>query len=542
MLPEGIKLLDIRRFENKHQNFEQKLVRRASYHLSNPASLPNTWERYRATTLNMQWLIAQARKRKYTLRALGSGWSFSEVAVTNGGLIDTKGLRMVVQPSEADVATQYLATGKSDKDLIFTQCGVSIMQLNTVLENQLGRSLKASGASNGQTVVGATATGTHGSAFGVGAVHDSLVGMHIVVGENRHVWIECASNPVVSDVFLQKIGAELIQNDEIFNAAVVSFGSFGIVHGLMFETAPLFLLKEYKTQVSYDSKLQKLIKSLDFEHHLDLLPKPTVVNAQGLEQNDSSICLPDDLYHFELLINPHNLTKDVHLKVFYRKNYYEGYPKRIESSPKFEYGDDLLGIVQTLIDNVGDGLVPALVNRLSALATDSQNGAEGTIGETFNSTKLRGKTASAAMGLELSRVEEALDIILEQNKHTPLPGAISLRFVKGTKALLGFTRFETTCILELDGVDSETTRAFYEAIWESWEAAGIPFTLHWGKINFGLSAERVKSMYGEATVKAWLQARSTLMDQATQQLFNNAFMKRVGLDAFELPVLSPPTT
>ena len=35
------------------------------------------------------------------------------------------------------------------------------------------------------------------------------------------------------------------------------------------------------------------------------------------------------------------------------------------------------------------------------------------------------------------------------------------RFVKGTKALLGFTRFDTTAIMEMDAVNTPETRAFY---------------------------------------------------------------------------------
>ena len=136
------------------------------------------------------------------MRAMGNGWSFSEVAVCDGGVVDTKSLRLTFALKDNFVAPEYLQSGKSSSDLFLVQCGVSILDLNERLEAGK-RSLKASGASNGQTIVGATATGTHGSAFKVGAVHDSIVGLHLTVGNNRHVFIERKTNPVASNAFIQ---------------------------------------------------------------------------------------------------------------------------------------------------------------------------------------------------------------------------------------------------------------------------------------------------------------------------------------------------
>jgi FAD/FMN-containing dehydrogenase len=97
---------------------------------------------------------------------------------------------------------------------------MSILQIKEKLESS-GRSLKASGASNGQSIAGATATGTHGAAYNVGAVHDAIVGLHVIVGPARHVWIEKKSNPIASDEFIN-CGAEKISDDDFFNAVVVS--------------------------------------------------------------------------------------------------------------------------------------------------------------------------------------------------------------------------------------------------------------------------------------------------------------------------------
>ena len=144
------------------------------------------------------------------MRALGNGWSFSEVAVCDGGLVDTKALRLSWHLNNSFVAPQYLQKGKEAADLFFVECGMSVLDVNEKLEQDSNpkRSLKASGASNGQSMGGCISTGTHGSAFKVGAVHDTIVGLHMVVGPDRHVWLEKKSNPVASDEFINWLGAE----------------------------------------------------------------------------------------------------------------------------------------------------------------------------------------------------------------------------------------------------------------------------------------------------------------------------------------------
>ena len=65
-------------------------------------------------------------------------------------------------------------------------------------------------------------------------------------------------------LFIQKLGAELVQDDELFNAALVSFGSFGIIHGVLIETEELFLMETYMRRMPYDDTLKKLMETLNF--------------------------------------------------------------------------------------------------------------------------------------------------------------------------------------------------------------------------------------------------------------------------------------
>src|SRR4030095_12269917 len=93
-------------------------------------------------------------------------------------------------------------------NLLFAQGGNSIQELNNWLR-QNKRSLKTSGASNGQTIAGCFSTGTHGSAIDTGSVQDFVVGMHIITGPGTHIWLERESYPVVSDTVIQRFKTNL---------------------------------------------------------------------------------------------------------------------------------------------------------------------------------------------------------------------------------------------------------------------------------------------------------------------------------------------
>src|SRR5438045_7809996 len=217
---------------------------------------------YNATTRAIGELIDKAIQSGKTLHALGGGWSFTKVATTNGWMVNTKHLNMRFTISESNIAPDY--TGPHDQ-LLLAQCGCSVQELNDYLQS-INRSLKTSGASNGQTIIGAISTGTHGSAFDFGSTQDFVVGLHIVLGAGHHIWLERASHPVVSDAFIQKLQTVLIRDDALFNAALISFGSFGFIHGAMLETEPAFLLECYRQRVPPDASLRHVMESLDFSN------------------------------------------------------------------------------------------------------------------------------------------------------------------------------------------------------------------------------------------------------------------------------------
>ncbi len=88
-------------------------------------------------------------------------------------------------------------------------------------------------------------------------------------------------------------------------------------------------------------------------------------------------------------------------------------------------------------------------------------GVLGTSGEIFTNNNIRGKLLSTAIGIPLDRVLEVNDMLIEMNEDQgPFSGIFSYRYVKKSAATLAFTKFDPTCILELDGAESNINKKF----------------------------------------------------------------------------------
>jgi len=485
---------------NRHETFNQPVDN--IYTIVN-GDTGDTLHDYNATTIAIQHLIKKAISEGKTLRALGGCWSFSDIAATDGWLVNTMGMNMLFTISAKSISDGY--TGNRDQ-LLFAQCGNSMQELNRYLESR-GKALKTSGASNGQTVAGATATGTHGAAFNFGATQDFVVGLHIITGPSRNIWLERASYPVVSDAFISKLKTEIIRDDELFNAALVGIGSFGFIHGLMIETEEKYLLEGYRQMIPYNDTLKHIMETLDFTNS----PLP-----HGSE-------IP---FHFQVVLNQYDLKAGAYVTTMYKRKYMEPYTPPDNDTDKAGPGDDAPVFIGLLTDLVSIA-IPLLVNNLirSQLVPGKWTG---TTGEVFYNTAARGKVLSTAMGIPIGYVSQVNDILIRLNNKDPYPGILAYRYVKQSKATLAFTRFDPTCVVELDGVQSDITWNYYRAVWDELDSLGIPYTFHWGKIN-NLNDQKVKNMY-QTNRDKWILARNNLLSAESLIVFESSPLKNLGLD------------
>lgn len=493
-------------FDNWHESVHQKVTRLVDIWNGTPNQA--TIAGYNATTAGLQGLVKQALDEGLSLRGLGGGWAFTPVAATDGILLNTKPLNYQFRLANQNLHANYQGRGDN---LVFAQCGVSIAELNATLLAR-GKSMRTTGASNGQTIAGAISCGTHGSAIDVGAIHDSVVALHIVTAPDRHVWLERATAPLASDSLVAAVGAQLVRDDALFNAALVSFGSFGIIHGVVLEVDDLFYLQDYRKQYPNAAATWAAIEQLDFANVA--LPRGGAVRP----------------YFFQALFNPYDRTGGPYLTVMYRDATRPAGAPSPGLHDKWRPGDsiaDLVGGATDLTSQITPSLAPML---LHAMYPDV-NGVAGTWGEMFWDTSSRGKLASTAMGIPMERAQEAVEALYDLNDEFQIPGFFAMRFVKGSQAPLAFTRHqERTCVLEVDGAFSNKMMAFYAAAWEKMNELGIPTTYHWGKMQPFDAAGPVR-MYGKPAVDAWKAARKTLLPTPKlRSVFSNQLLHSLRLD------------
>jgi len=458
----------------------------------------------------LQTVIRSAQQAGSSVRAYGGTWSLSSAAYSPDVMINTKPLNArQIGLSAASVApTSPVAAGH----LFFVQCGNQVQEVHDALEaSQLA--LKTSGASDGQTMAGAISTGTHGAANAIGAMQDSVVGIHLLVEDGTPLWLERDSTPpIVTEHMLSLLDTPpgaLRRHDDLFNAALVSFGSFGVVHAYLVEVEDLYSLEAYSRRMDFDAVLAAM----------------TTLDVSSLGLPEGSV-LP---FHFEIGLNLYRMgkgQKGAFVRFMYKRP--GGTPAPPAPLPGgHRPGDDLLGIIGTLSDVV-PALIPDLVTTLMDSNLPTYEAVRATPGYTFGPTTIRGKGLSTEMGFKLSDVGAAVDVMANVARVFPFGGVVGIRYVAASKALAAFTQYGPTCTIEIQAVQTDRSREAYRRIWAGLDAAGIGFTLHWGQA-LPYEPTRYQRAYG-ARLDRWKAARASILSPSGRRLFSNDLVRGVGLE------------
>jgi hypothetical protein len=493
-------------WDNWHKTVSQPIegIYTPHYPADNP---PYTAAVLNACTQDIQLAIAVAKERSLRLRAAGSAWSLSTAGVTNGIMLDTSFLKGWFKINPGNLDPGYQGTARSG--LFFFQCGTLIAEVNKTIESDTHRrSLRTTGAANGQTIVGATATGTHGSALGFGAAHDQIVAIHLLAGPQKQFLLERASYPVLKQAFADALNAELVRDDDLFNAAVMSFGSMGVIHNVVIETRPRFLLDaETHAPVPFDQDLRNLIATLDPERHPRLRGK-------------------GQPYFLQVVVNPH--SNDAMINVMYEQRWKDGHvPDYRLKAGKVGPGYDALGLVGKVFET-SPALIPSFFKLVSTVI-DTKPKLDRSWGELFGYKAPQTKVASGSIAVALADALATLDILGQVNAQHPAPLVYGCRFVKRSPALLAFNRFDTTFVVSLDGVFNNQSVDFFRRSAAALDQAGIRYTQHWGKAN-AYTGPRIRQAYGDGAVDKWLAARHRLLPSARDRaIFTNPFMEERGL-------------
>jgi hypothetical protein len=242
--------------------------------------------------------VREAEREQRSVRAIGSGWSFTDVMVTPDYMVNTDLLNQILSETmtkreySGDPVFMAMTSSAKKRNLVHVQCGIKIHDLHDQLENNFkfqpgvvlndgpggtpqnhGYALKTLGGSGGQSIVGAVSTSVHGgddldtvNGGFIQPLPDMVQAIHLVGAGGAEFFIQRAGVQAVVDV--AALGGlmpcvarpgQIVTNDEAFNAAVVAVGRMGIVYSVVLEVRPQYMLLENNRKDTWNN-VRKLVQ------------------------------------------------------------------------------------------------------------------------------------------------------------------------------------------------------------------------------------------------------------------------------------------
>lgn len=482
--------------------------------------MPKKIDRYNDVAVEIQKLLKETQLAGEGFRAYGSAWSLNNIA-SHKDRMHYNGLMNISMPIEVNDCHQDNTYDPTN--LFLFECGNTIKEISeTLAEN--GKSLKTSGASNGQTIAGCISTGVHGAGVDAGSIQDYVVGINLIIGPNSDdiVYLEPKSKPVLSDDFVHTLNSRVIRDDDLFYAALVGLGGFGFIHGVVVEAEPVYLINRYVKKINKRLAFE-LANTMDFKNSAFTIPGET--DAQGKGKRP---------FHYKIFVNPYRDESDSVVEVMYKKTYQEPYPDPFPIIKESLYRD-LIHLFVKLAENFPKS-IPWLVKSLrKTILPEVNEETTGMLKEIFWDAPYQGPAFACSFGIDHKHSSKAMELLGKLTRDEgPIPGIFALRFVKQTKATLGFTKFPITCMIEIDGVLWKKTRkimsleAYSRRMIEVLQQNNIPFTLHWGK-NYGWEFPGLVSHMYKDSAEKWMEQRKKLLSTEMQELFSNQFLSTIGL-------------
>ncbi|GAA1190945.1 FAD-linked oxidoreductase [Kitasatospora gansuensis] len=169
-------------------------------------------------------VFRQAAEQGRTVKAVGSGHSFTSIASAGDGVL--------VRPDGLTAVRELDRAGGT----VTVESGLPLWKLNRLLE-AAGLSLTNMGDIEVQTVAGATSTGTHGTGRDSGSLAAQIRAVEIVLADGSVR--QCSPT----------------ENAELFQGARLGLGALGVVTALTFGVEPAFLLTAHERPMGFEEVL-----------------------------------------------------------------------------------------------------------------------------------------------------------------------------------------------------------------------------------------------------------------------------------------------
>jgi L-gulono-1,4-lactone dehydrogenase len=179
------------------------------------------------------------------VKVAGSGHSFTDIACTDGVMIDISGMR------------RMLAV---EGDEVTVEAGITLHDLGEELRTR-GLAMENQGDVDPQTVAGAISTATHGTGGRFGNLSSQVVGVRLVDGSG--------------DVHEIRVGDEL-------RAARVSLGALGALSAVTLRCVPAFTIHRIDEPRPLDDVLPRLDELVDSHDHWEAFVMPYTRRALTL--------------------------------------------------------------------------------------------------------------------------------------------------------------------------------------------------------------------------------------------------------------------
>jgi L-gulono-1,4-lactone dehydrogenase len=179
------------------------------------------------------------------VKVVGSGHSFTDIACTDGVMIDMSRMRRVLSV---------------DGNEVTVEAGITLHDLGEELRAR-GLAMENQGDVDPQTLAGAISTATHGTGGRFGNLSSQVVGVRVVTGGGEVV--------------------ELTEGDEL-RAARVSLGALGAIAAVTLRCVPAFTIHRIDEPRPLDEVLPRLDELVDSHDHWEAFVMPYTRRALTL--------------------------------------------------------------------------------------------------------------------------------------------------------------------------------------------------------------------------------------------------------------------
>jgi L-gulonolactone oxidase len=193
--------------------------------------------------------LARAVTSARRVKVAGSGHSFTDIACTDGVMIDMSAMREVLSVSGDEVTVQ---------------AGITLRDLGEELRSR-GLAMENQGDVDPQTLAGAISTATHGTGGRFGNISSQVVGLRLVTGTGE-----------VADA----------RGDEL-RAARVSLGALGAVSTVTLRCVPAFTIHRIDRPRPLAEVLPRLDELVDANDHWEAFVMPYTRSALTLSSERS---------------------------------------------------------------------------------------------------------------------------------------------------------------------------------------------------------------------------------------------------------------